>query len=238
MKSNTVRRNRIRPSRFRWGPPLAILAAFVPWVCSAGGAPAQDATTVPDAGRTPAEGPSPGGPAAPTADPSPAIPQENWTVNCTGDAAARTCSIIQNLVTDQQQRLLTLLVQADAKGQPSLLLVLPHGLFLPAGVQIRIDGGKPQKLVIQTADENGGYAGVPITPPLLATLRKGQELNVTFFSAQQNDITVPVTLAGFSRAYDNYLTKSPTAGGMTVATPALPAPNPQPPAATPSSPAQ
>ena len=125
--------------------------------------------------------------------------------------------MLQNLVADQgqgQQRLLTVMVQPGADNLRALLLALPHGLFLPTGVQMQIDKGEAQKLVIQTADQNGSYAGTSLDAPLLDRLKAGSSLEVTFQSAQQQAVTVPVTLAGFSSAYTDY-----EAGRATATTP-------------------
>ena len=139
--------------------------------------------------------------------------EPNWRVNCDGEGEARRCTLLQNLVSSQgdaRQRLLTVLVQPGEDGEPALLLALPHGLFLPAGAQIQVDDGQARKLVIQTADQNGSYAGLPIDDELLASLRLGSTLEVTVESAQRQAITVPVTLIGFSRAYEDYLTRTAT----------------------------
>lgn len=150
-----------------------------------------------------------------------AVPGRNWQVNCSGDSEAKRCTVLQNLVADQgkgQQRLLTVMVQPGADNQPALLLALPHGLFLPAGVQMQIDKGEAQKLVIQTADQNGSYAGAALDTALLDRLKGGSTLDVTFQSAQQQAVTVPVTLVGFSSAYADYAAgraSVPAPGGTT-----------------------
>ena len=134
-----------------------------------------------------------------------APPAQNWVVDCTGDPATRRCTMLQNLVStegDGQQRVLTVLVQPDVSGTETLQLALPHGLFLPAGVQVGVDANPAQKLVIQTSDQNGAYAGTTLTPELLAALRTGTELRVSFQSSQQKDLAVPVTLQGFATGYD------------------------------------
>ena len=200
--------------------PLVVAAALGFLILDANGALAQGASPAPETAHAANTG----------------APQENWTVNCAGEGSDKACTMIQNLVTDQQQRLLTILLQADQKGGPTLLFVLPHGLFLPAGVQVQIDGGSQQKLVIQTADQNGSYAGLPVTPALLDTLRKGSELKVTFLSAQQKGITVPVTLSGFSKSYESYEAKTPSPGGSQVAAPSAEAAPTMEPGATPVAP--
>lgn len=137
----------------------------------------------------------------------PSQAEENWVVVCDtpAEAAERRCTLVQNLAVqsgETQQRLLTVMVQKQPGAERMMLLLsLPHGLFLPAGAQIQIDGGEPSKIAIQTADASGSYAATELTPELLEALRRGQVLNVTMMSADQRGITVPVTLIGFSRGY-------------------------------------
>lgn len=131
--------------------------------------------------------------------------EPNWAVTCSGEAPARRCSLLHNLVANQEgggeKRLLTVLIQPDETGTETLVLALPHGLFLPAGVSIGVDAAPAQALVIQTSDENGAYAETPISPEFLASLKTGSELRVTFQSAQKQEIAVPVSLTGFAPGY-------------------------------------
>jgi invasion protein IalB len=166
--------------------------------------------------RTPPKGQAAPPPAAtPMVTPPPAASagpgeQKNWIVHCGPPAAGapERCTMLQNLTVksgDQQNRLLTVLIQAQPDSEEYILLLsLPHGLFLPAGAQIQIDEGKPEKIVIQTSDVNGSYAGTKLTPQLLADLRKGQTLKVTMLSANQKGFTIPVTLAGFGPTYEQF----------------------------------
>lgn len=194
------------PARIALGPVLALA------LLAASALPSGAQDTVPDAPApaapaTPAPAPSPPTAAPPAASAPAAAAGPNWRVNCDGEGTAKRCTVLQNLVADQgqgQQRLLTVMIQPGGDGQPALLLALPHGLFLPAGVQLQIDKGEARKLVIQTADQNGSYAGTAIEPALLEQLKRGSLLDVTFQSAQQQAVTVPVTLAGFSAAFDDY----------------------------------
>ncbi|WP_067223648.1 invasion associated locus B family protein [Stappia indica] len=143
-----------------------------------------------DAAPKPAEG----GAAAP-----------NWIVQCSEatDKAPKRCRALQNIVMQEGgQRLLTVVVE-PREGAPNhaLVLALPHGVFLPAGTQIRIDEGEPVAMAIQTSDANGAYAGTAISDELLASMKKGQRLIVAFKTAQQQDLAIPVTLIGFTSAY-------------------------------------
>lgn len=137
-----------------------------------------------------------------TSDPAPP-----WSYACqeSADKTQKLCRIMQNLTVkrgDQQQRLLTVIVRPQAKAKNhGLLIALPHGLFLPAGIEIKVDDNQPVKMVIQTSDAKGAYAGIAISDELLADLKKGIKLSVTFMSAVRKPVTVPVSLNGFTASY-------------------------------------
>jgi len=130
----------------------------------------------------------------------------NWVMQC-GEAQGdtpRRCRVVQNIVLQEtNQRLLTVVVEPrEGAENHALVLALPHGVFLPAGASIAVDDGEPAALVIQTSDANGAYAGTAISDDLLASLKKGSRMTVAFKTAQRKDLAVPVSLIGFTAAYD------------------------------------
>jgi invasion protein IalB len=46
------------------------------------------------------------------------------------------------------------------------------------------------------------YASTPIAPDLLAALRSGKQLKVSFQNLGKETITIPIPLADFAAAYD------------------------------------
>ena len=85
--------------------------------------------------------------------------------------------------------------------QPVMMIRVPVGLFLPAGIGLQIDDRPPLQLVVQTCDLKGCYAGLQISPELLGTMKTGSKLAVVFQNLTQQKITVPMTLAQFAEAY-------------------------------------
>ena len=57
---------------------------------------------------------------------------------------------------------------------PAMLIQLPLGLFLPAGIQLGVDDGATQNLPVQRCDANGCYAG-PAGRRLAARRFEGRE---------------------------------------------------------------
>lgn len=138
------------------------------------------------------------------AAPAPAGPA--WVVNCSSGATgtALTCQMSQNLTeTKSGRRVLTVTIrQQGGEAGLAMLLALPHGLFLPAGATYQVDDGEKATVAIQTSDQNGAYAAVPLNEGLLGALESGSSLKIGMESVTRQPVTIPVSLTGFSAAMD------------------------------------
>ena len=85
---------------------------------------------------------------------------------------------------------------------PVALLQLPLGLNLPIGAKLQVDEGKTVDLQIQTCENRGCYASTPIAPDLLAALRSGKQLKVSFQNMAKETIAIPMPLGDFAAGYD------------------------------------
>jgi invasion protein IalB len=144
-------------------------------------------------------------PATPPAEPGPAAPP-GWAVRCTSAsrAAPLECAIEQTAVLTKTGQLIVLVnirVPAETRA-PVALVQLPLGLHLPGGAKLQVDDGRVTDLQIQTCENRGCYAGSPITPEMLAALRSGKQLKVSFQNLGKETITIPMALTDFAAAYD------------------------------------
>lgn len=144
---------------------------------------------------------------APAAKPAAAKkPSSPWLVQCgsIGEKNQRFCRI-QNSIKFKKtgQRLLGVVIQAqDKEPKIAMQLSLPHGLYLPAGVIFKVDEGKEARLVIETCNPEGCYASTGMDENLLETMKKGTEMLVAFqANTNKEQITIPVSLKGFSSAF-------------------------------------
>ena len=149
-------------------------------------------------------------PATPQADtppPSaPAPPQPGWAARCTSASrdAPLECAIEQTAVLTKTGQLIVLVnirVPSDTH-TPVALVQLPLGLNLPAGAKFQVDDGKAIDLQIQTCENRGCYASTPIAPELLAALKSGKQLKVSFQNLGKETISIPMPLTDFVAAYD------------------------------------
>jgi invasion protein IalB len=146
--------------------------------------------------------------AAPPADPAngAAPAPAGWAARCSSASrdAPLECAIEQTAVFTKTGQLIVLVnirVASDTH-TPVATVQLPLGLNLPAGAKFQVDDGKVTDLVIQTCESRGCFAGAPIAPDMLAAMRTGKQLKLSFQNLGKETITIPMPLADFAAAYD------------------------------------
>jgi invasion protein IalB len=144
-------------------------------------------------------------PAAASPEPAPAQPGRAWEMACTDpqEGRARSCRLFASVTLQpQNQRLLTvaLLRQPETRSL-ALFFQVTHGTAIPAGLSWQVDDGDVQRLAFQNSDAEGLYVGIAVADDLLAALRRGAGLRVSFVSAARREaVTVAIPLAQFNDA--------------------------------------
>jgi invasion protein IalB len=141
----------------------------------------------------------------PAASPGP-VGQPGWVARCSSPSrdAALECAMEQSAVltkTGQLAALVNIRVPGDSR-TPIALVQLPLGLNLQAGAKLQVDDGKSIDLPIQTCENRGCYASIPVSPEMLNALRAGKQLKVMFQDLAKEPIAIPMSLADFTAAYD------------------------------------
>jgi invasion protein IalB len=135
--------------------------------------------------------------------PPPAV--NNWTINCgsTTDVNKLECQMSTTL-TEQKtgQRVLTVSIRTGPDSVYGMVFMLPHGIYIPAGATYQIDQGEKTTVPVQTADQNGSYASLPLTDALINALKRGTALNIGMETANRAPVALPVSLTGFAVTYD------------------------------------
>lgn len=130
---------------------------------------------------------------------------DDWALECGKPEGMEreTCYMFQNIVVrDTGQRLLHTAVGYAADGStPMLLLTAPLGVHLPGGVSLQIDDAEPMRLPFERCTSRGCHAAAALEPDVVAALKAGLELKVTFSDGASEPVTLPVSLRGFTRAY-------------------------------------
>jgi invasion protein IalB len=151
---------------------------------------------------------APAAPAAPQTDAAPAAApaQPGWAARCSSASrdAPLECAIEQSAVLSKTGQLLVLVnirVPSDTHA-PILQLQLPLGINLPVGAKLQVDDGKSADLQILTCDNRGCYANIPIAADLLAAMKAGKQLKLSFQNLNKETMTIPMPLTDFPAAYD------------------------------------
>jgi invasion protein IalB len=144
-------------------------------------------------------------PAAPDTEAA-APPAPGWTTRCgsAGRTAPLECAMEQSGVLTKTGQLVVLVnvrVPNDTH-VPVMLVQLPLGLDLAAGAKLQVDDGKTSDLQLQTCENRGCFASTQIAPDLLAALRAGKQLKLSFQNLSKETITIPLPLTDFAAAYD------------------------------------
>jgi invasion protein IalB len=91
-------------------------------------------------------------------------------------------------------------VPPDTK-KPVLLLQLPFGVYLPAGVSLQFGKDAAKTLPFQSCDQGGCVAEYAITEAEIAAMLKGADLTISAQTLTKEPFTVTVPVSGFPAAY-------------------------------------
>jgi invasion protein IalB len=185
------------------GLVLALLASGS--VTASNAQPAQKSRAAPKSAQT---APAPAATPADTANGAAqnAPPPPGWSTRCASVSrdAPLECAIEQTAVLSRTGQLViavNIRVPADTH-TPSALIQLPLGLNIPAGAKLQVDDGSTVDLPIQTCEARGCYAGTAIAPDLLAAMKSGKQLKISFQNLNKETLTVPLPLTDFAAAYE------------------------------------
>lgn len=132
--------------------------------------------------------------------------EQGWVAQCSSASrgAAPDCAVNQRVVlanTGQLLAAITIRVPSETR-KPVMMLQAPLGLYLPPGMSLTIGKGKTVTVPLQTCDNNGCYAGQPMSADMLKQFRSGDKLVLKFQNMNRQDINVTVSLKGFSEAFE------------------------------------
>ena len=172
-----------------------LLLLALAWSGSSQAEPAKSKIAPPASSTAQAETPPANAPSPP-----------GWAARCSSASrgAPLECAMEQTAVltkTGQLVVLVSIRVTSDSHA-PVALVQLPLGLNLPAGARLQVDDGNAVDLQIQTSENRGCFASTPVAPELLAALKSGKQLKVSFQTLAKETISIPMPLADFAAAYD------------------------------------
>lgn len=131
-------------------------------------------------------------------------PPQGWFKVCAKQEDNDICNT-QNVVTADSGQLLTAISLIDVKGKVNrkiFQISVPSGRLIPPGVGLQIDKNKPTKIEYGICFPDRCIAEAPLSPELIAALKKGGELTLTSINFQNKPNPIKVSLTGFAAALD------------------------------------
>ena len=129
---------------------------------------------------------------------------DNWLKVCSElDDGGQAC-IMRQVVTNTGVFTGSFLLRDDPSQESRLLAVasVPIGVLLPFGLTWQIDGGKPVRVPYMLCDPTSCATQLVINEQYVNSLKKGNTLKLTAKNRQNQDLTIEITLSGFTAAYD------------------------------------
>ncbi|TCK30415.1 invasion protein IalB [Ancylobacter aquaticus] len=129
---------------------------------------------------------------------------EDWVVRCVASDKGRTCEVVQNIQAQGQGLIASVAVgRADAKAPLRLVVQLPAGVWLPAGVKVQVSAkAKPLALVF-TRCPQGCFAETELDAASVQALKAASEAgSFSFEDGARRPVTLPLSFKGFAAALD------------------------------------
>ncbi|TKB02381.1 invasion associated locus B family protein [Alteromonas portus] len=125
----------------------------------------------------------------------------SWSLLCNESSA---CTLSQLVAKDKKATKVLLGVNVDyshSKDFPVLILKLPKNTLTKNGVGVKIDNFAPLQLPFSGCDENTCQSIIKIDSELLEQMNNGKTMLVAFQKSESQQVTLPISLAGFDEAY-------------------------------------
>lgn len=129
---------------------------------------------------------------------------QDWTVNCQSQNDSIICMMRQDQSSPQTgQRVLTAEFRAIDGTKADGVLLMPFGLDLAKGPELKFDEAAGPKLAFSTCLPQGCLAPASFDAKQVGSLKAGTNLNVTATALNPSQaVNFKVSLKGFAAAFD------------------------------------
>lgn len=127
------------------------------------------------------------------------VSSNGWNLQCnTVNEALKCAGLISLFSQPNNQRFMAISIsQPDKSEEKQLRMQLPHGIFLPGGVALEVDGKRVKAMAINTCNPTGCFTSASIKKTVIDAMAKGQQLAVVLQALNRNNLRIQMTLTGF-----------------------------------------
>lgn len=121
----------------------------------------------------------------------------DWQVTCSKE---QKCRMSQTVAQPATARAI-IQVKVFKGDDPTLLVSFPLGILLSTGWRYSVDDRAETVLPFEICDAAGCHAGVKLSQKMLTSMKRGNNMKITFFDAGRTRVEPVLSLAGFTKAW-------------------------------------
>lgn len=128
-----------------------------------------------------------------------------WIKLCNEDQNLKkeVCVVTQELRDGNSGGLLASATVRLVEGEKvGMIVAVPVGMLLQPGIQVRVDKNEPKAGKYTVCFPNACVAAVDVGDEYIAQMKKGSEMIVATIRPDKKPIAFPLTLSGFTMAYE------------------------------------
>jgi invasion protein IalB len=134
---------------------------------------------------------------------------KDWTIRCakpSEEATEELCGMVQ-IVTDESGENPVLMAEigyVPGEDRPIGRFTVPLGVLLPAGMEVQVDDAEEVgRAPFTVCHPIGCIAIIRLDDKVVGMFKKGVTLKITLHSPQGQSKTVPLSLSGFTAAFNS-----------------------------------
>ncbi|MCP4382193.1 MAG: invasion associated locus B family protein [Hyphomicrobiales bacterium] len=132
--------------------------------------------------------------------------QSAWVKACnpTPVEGQNFCVTVQEIRAETGQFIASAMIREilGDKKESSLVVVVPLGMMMRPGLRAQIDTSPQQEMAYDVCLANGCYSSLDVDDSFIDALKKGSQLSVITVNTEGKPVSFPMTLVGFTAAYD------------------------------------
>ncbi len=117
------------------------------------------------------------------------------------------CFIFQRITSKEDDKRIadTTIAYLPKVEKPVMVVTLPLGVFLPAGIKLQVDDAKDDssRAPFIQCIQDGCQARLQMDSKLITKMKGGKRLVVAFLTPQQKQLAFPISLNGFTAAINS-----------------------------------
>jgi len=127
---------------------------------------------------------------------------EDWTIGCQANQAGQQeCLMFQDIIADGTDQSI-MRVTVVKMPRPMIIVTTPLGVMLVPGLAVAIDQQEVSRMQFQICIEPGCRSQIDLPPELVQRFKSGVAATITLVGPNGQPIPIPVSLKGFTAAYD------------------------------------